>query len=70
MSSIKFASKTLGNLLLLVSLSLPTYSIAQVNVLWESRYTSTGQNTDSGKEITIDNSGNVYVTGTSYTNPY
>ena len=43
-------------------------SSAQVNVLWESRFTSAGQNADSGKEIAIDNNGNVYVTGTSYTN--
>lgn len=41
---------------------------AQINVLWESRFTSAGVNSDSGKEITIDNTGNVYVTGTSYTN--
>jgi hypothetical protein len=48
-----------------------TYCIsinAQINVLWEARYTSSNQNTDSGKEITIDNNGNVYVTGTSFTN--
>jgi len=41
---------------------------AQVNVLWEARYTSTGLNTDTGKELAIDASGNVYTTGTSYTN--
>ena len=41
---------------------------AQINVLWESRFTSAGLNNDSGKEISIDASGNVYVTGTSFTN--
>ncbi len=41
---------------------------AQINVLWESRFTSTGSNSDSGKEIAVDAAGNVYVTGTSYTN--
>jgi hypothetical protein len=41
---------------------------AQINVLWESRYTSPGFNTDSGKELTVDGAGNVYVTGTSFTN--
>ena len=42
-------------------------SAAQVNVLWESRFTSSGLEEDAGKEIAIDASGNVYVTGTSYT---
>lgn len=41
---------------------------AQVNVLWESRFTSSGQNTDIGKKIAIDGAGNVYVTGTSFAN--
>ncbi|PCJ27233.1 MAG: hypothetical protein COA97_04520 [Flavobacteriales bacterium] len=41
---------------------------AQINVLWEARYTSSGQNADFGKELAIDASGNVYVTGTSFTN--
>ena len=40
---------------------------AQINVLWESRFTSTGFNPDTGKELAIDAVGNVYVTGTSYT---
>ncbi|MCB0402906.1 MAG: SBBP repeat-containing protein, partial [Flavobacteriales bacterium] len=40
----------------------------QINVLWESRFTGSGVNTDSGKEIAVDANGNVYVTGTSYTN--
>lgn len=56
------------NLLILSCLSASTFLDAQINVLWESRYTSNGQNTDSGKEIAVDNNGNVYVTGTSYTN--
>lgn len=45
----------------------PTNIFAQINVLWESRFTSAGSNSDSGKEIAVDNLGNVYVTGTSYT---
>lgn len=42
-------------------------SNAQINVLWEGRFTSAGQNSDTGKEIEIDAAGNVYVVGTSYT---
>lgn len=41
---------------------------AQINVLWEARYTSAGANIDKGKEIAIDAVGNIYVTGNSYTN--
>ena len=41
---------------------------AQINVLEDSRFTSSGTNSDSGKELAIDAGGNVYVTGTSYTN--
>jgi Secretion system C-terminal sorting domain/PKD domain/Beta-propeller repeat len=40
---------------------------AQVNVLWESRYTNTGNNSDTGKELALDDNGNIYVTGTSWT---
>ena len=54
--------------ILIIITSFTNTSYAQVNVLWESRYTSTGQNPDTGKEIEIDASGNVYVVGTSYTN--
>lgn len=55
------------NILLFSLLIVHTSLSAQINVLWESRYTSTGQNTDVGKKLTIDASGNVYVTGTSFT---
>ena len=41
---------------------------AQINVLWETRFTSAGFNADSGKELTVDGAGNVYVVGTSFTN--
>lgn len=41
---------------------------AQINVLWESRYTSVGQNSDQAKKMALDGSGNIYVTGTSKTN--
>lgn len=54
--------------ILLLVFSFYNYTHAQINVLWESRYTSTGQNPDTGKEIEIDAAGNVYVVGTSYTN--
>ena len=62
-----FTSKIHRYLLLSLLLTLLIPSNAQINVLWESRFTSAGINSDSGKEIAIDNSGNVYVTGTSYT---
>lgn len=55
--------------ILLSLLTLGFYNAnAQINVLWESRFTSAGSNSDSGKEIAVDDNGNVYVTGTSYTN--
>ncbi len=38
-------------------------SIGQVNILWQTRYTSTGSNTDKAEDMVIDASGNVYVTG-------
>lgn len=40
---------------------------SQVNVQWESRYTSSGNNTDQAVDMVIDAAGNVYVTGTSFT---
>lgn len=53
--------------LLLIVVSCLTIN-AQINVLWEARYTSAGFNPDSGKELTVDAAGNVYVVGTSFTN--
>ncbi len=54
--------------LFILSITPFTKFNAQINVLWESRFTSSGTNSDSGKELAIDAGGNVYVTGTSYTN--
>ena len=53
---------------MLFGMAFSTVSNAQINVLWEARYTSAGQNNDAGKELAIDDNGNVYVTGTSLTN--
>ena len=53
---------------LVVSFALHFPINAQINVLWESRFTSAGANSDFGKEIAVDSNGDVYVTGTSYTN--
>jgi uncharacterized delta-60 repeat protein len=52
------------NLLSIFILSLSVH--AQVNVQWESRYTSTGNATDVATDMVIDAAGNVYVTGTSF----
>lgn len=38
------------------------------NYLWNTRYTSTGVNPDNPTGITVDNNGNVYVTGQSTVN--
>lgn len=42
---------------------------SQVNVQWESRYTSAGNNTDQVADMEIDAAGNVYVTGSSFNGP-
>lgn len=47
---------------------MPAVLISQVNVLWESRFTSAGSNVDVSKDVVVDGNGNVYVTGTSRTN--
>lgn len=36
---------------------------AQVNIQWQTRYSSTGSNTDKAEDMVMDPSGNVYVTG-------
>lgn len=58
----------LFSLFFIVTTFTSTSLSAQINVLWESRFTSSGQNSDIAKKLTIDLAGNVYVTGTSFTN--
>ncbi len=53
-------------LYILFSILLQSSVFSQVNVLWEARYTSSGVNVDAATDLVIDNAGNVYVTGTSY----
>jgi uncharacterized delta-60 repeat protein len=36
---------------------------AQVNIQWQTRYTSSGTNVDKAEDLVMDASGNVYVTG-------
>jgi hypothetical protein len=64
----KILSASIYTISLLIVILFSSLNLtAQINVLWESRFTSSGQNSDAGKEIAIDNIGNVYVTGTSRT---
>jgi len=44
-----------------IAFSIP--SIGQVNIQWQTRYTSAGNNIDRAEDMVIDASGNVYVTG-------
>jgi len=46
---------------------IPFLATSQINVQWETRYTSAGANNDVPSEMFVDGSGNVYVTGSSYT---
>ncbi len=39
------------------------YAFAQVNIQWQTRYTSSGSNVDRAEDMVIDPAGNVYVTG-------
>jgi len=59
--------KTTITVLLGVTLSFCVNS--QVNVQWESRYTSAGNNTDQVADMDVDALGNVYVTGSSFNGP-
>nr|MBA3971615.1 SBBP repeat-containing protein [Bacteroidota bacterium] len=36
---------------------------AQINIQWQTRYTSAGSNVDRAEDLVMDASGNVYVTG-------
>jgi uncharacterized delta-60 repeat protein len=38
-------------------------SYSQINIQWETRYTSTGANVDRSEDMVMDAAGNVYVTG-------
>ena len=38
-------------------------TFAQVNIQWQARYTSSGNNIDRAEDMVIDAAGNVYVTG-------
>lgn len=51
---------------LLLILILSSRAFSQVNIQWETRYSSSGNATDVAKDMEIDASGNVYVTGTSF----
>lgn len=53
-------------LLLASAFTFVSSLFAQVNVQWESRYTSAGSNIDQASDMVIDAAGNVYVTGSSY----
>lgn len=43
-----------------------SYSSAQINTLWESRYTGPGSNIDQAEDMEVDAAGNTYVTGSSF----
>src|SRR5438477_224417 len=51
--------------ILLIILIISLTSKAQVSQIWASRYDFSG-NTDKSNAMTVDASGNVYVTGTCY----
>src|SRR3989344_6368906 len=36
---------------------------AQINIQWQTRYTSAGSNVDRAEDLFLDASGNTYVTG-------
>lgn len=50
-------------ILFFLGLSLFLSSKAQVNIQWQTRYSSAGANVDRAEDLVMDASGNVYVTG-------
>ncbi|MCW3083574.1 MAG: hypothetical protein JWP12_940 [Bacteroidetes bacterium] len=44
-------------------ISFITGSFAQINIQWQTRYTSSGSNVDKAEDMVMDAAGNVYVTG-------
>jgi uncharacterized delta-60 repeat protein len=56
--------KVILSIVLVFNLSLVTQ--AQINVQWETRFTGSGSNPDNISDMHVDASGNIYVTGSSY----
>ena len=48
----------------LIFLSLSVYS--QINIQWESRFDGVGSFIDKAVDLALDDAGNTYVTGSSY----
>lgn len=52
--------------LVLLNFAVLSLGYAQVNILWQKRYSTAGNNQDKANSMVVDKFGNSYVTGTGY----